>query len=91
MKEAIEFIKYAVTVKQYDEQLTQIHACGRDIQSFNGKVLMSHPVDGLGIFSVASTKLLSAIKACEYKPEVRVTDKNVILTVHNFRAICLRS
>lgn len=86
MKEAIEFIKHAVLNRKFDEQLTQIHACGNYIQSYNGIVRMSHPLPDIGEFSVVSTQLLNAIKACNYEPKITLTGKNLIIKRGNFRA-----
>lgn len=86
MKDAIEFIKHGVLNRQFNEAYTQIHACGDYIQSHNGFITMSHTLMGIGTFAVSSTKLISAIKACGYKPDLSLGDKYITLSRNKFRA-----
>lgn len=87
MKEAIEFVKHGVLSRKYDEPLSEIHFYSDKVQSFNGKVCMTYPIEDIGTFSVSSTKIISALKACGYNPHINLTEKNVILKRNKFRAM----
>ena len=87
MKEACEFVSIGITNKKFDDELTEIRCFEKHIQSNNGYVYMSHPLDKttLGNFSVSSNKLLAALKNCEWDPKIKITDSNIILNKDNKR------
>ena len=87
MKNAIEFVKHGVLNRQFEEPLTEIHAIGDTIQSYNGRVRMSHPLKGIGKFSVGSATFLKAIASCNWEPDIRKTDHNLIIKKGKFRVM----
>lgn len=78
MKTAFSFIKHGILRREFEETLRQVHARGDVIQSWNGIVIMEHPLPGIGTFSVSSEKLIKAIEICDWKPSVTV-DKGSVL------------
>ncbi len=79
MKQAFSFIKHAINKKEIDDRLSAIHCVGDKVQSYNGWITMEHPLKGMGTFSVAQAGLFRAVEACSWEPDIKVTEKNVIL------------
>ncbi len=90
LNKAITFIKHGVLARQFDESLTHIHFTHNNIQSYNGVVAMSYPIDQPHVFSVDSTRLIKAIQACNFAPDLKISEKNVIARGNNFRSILPR-
>lgn len=86
MKEAFEFVKHGVVNRQFEETLTQIHACGDYIQTYNGVVTISHPLLGIGSFSSTSTKIISAMEACGWNPDIKINERFITLKNKNVQA-----
>jgi hypothetical protein len=83
MKKAFDFIKHAVAKKDLDERLTAIHCLNDRVQAYNGRIVMEHPIDNIGSFSVSKDQLIKAVEVCNWEPEIEITEKSIILTHDN--------
>jgi len=76
MKNAINFVSKGIKI--FDDDFTKIHSCKKCIQTFNGIATMSYPVKTYSKtpFSIDADRLTKALEICEWKPEIKLFEKD---------------
>lgn len=88
LKQAIELVALSASKRAIDGEATQLHFLNDCVQAHNADNLLCVPLLHFDkAFSVESTRLLHAMKACKYDFDLKYTPKSLIISKGKFRSV----